>query len=226
GHDPVALLDALIQVVARIVVVVVAAPWAAAETPWPTAETAEAAEWIEGKRRLRIALACVVWKQSPELIGDLSRIRVAEMKNADFGKILSAHVDGTDDLRHLADVGLGIGDDDGVSRFIGGDAGVYRKQRGQILQQLPDLDEPHGNDLSHDPIRPRDPFRIGFTYDWNILGLGFIPFDNGEGAAVMNRRQFVLIEHTVEQVERLVPGQRVVAPDIHSAANGRSRLHI
>src|SRR5438093_13387912 len=148
------------------------------------------------------------------------------MKDADLGEFLRTRVYRLDDFRHLADVGLGFGDNDGVAGLVGSDGGLVRDQRLQVFHQLHHLYKTHWNDLRDDLVSDGNLFRVAALDDGNVLRFGLIAIDNGDGAAIADGSQAVLVQDRVQQIHRLFTAERFVTPDIHLAFHRRARLHV
>ena len=97
--------------------------------------------------RLGVVTRFAARENTAQLGGHIGRIGVFQMEHADFRLRLGAVIHRLDDFGQMPDVGLGVGDHDGVAGFIGDNRRLRRNERRQIRDQLPRLHEPDGNDL-------------------------------------------------------------------------------
>src|ERR1041384_5328236 len=58
------------------------------------------------------------------------------------------------------------------------------------------------------------------------MNFGLITVDDGDSAAIVNGSEAILIENGVERIHGFLLGQRLTAPELDFAANGRAGLDV
>ena len=143
---------------------------------------------------------------------------MGEMEHADLRFALGAAVHGLDDFHQMADVGLGVGDDNGIARFVGDNRGVGGDKGGQILHQLFGLHKPDGNDLGDNFRIIGNLIGIVADLDGNIPGLRIIFVHNVQLAAMADGGQAAFVEDGIQQIHGFHAGHGVAADHTHIIA--------
>src|SRR5439155_1500392 len=127
-------------------------------------------------------------------------------------------IEGPDDLNHSAGVGLRVGQDQRVGAFIGGQRGIVGEQLLKVFDHLRGVGVSNRDDL-------RDHFIAdghgggavgGNGWDHRDISLfGDLAIYDFEYPVVANGRVAVLVQDGVQQLDRLVLVERLIAPDVH-----------
>ena len=120
----------------------------------------------------------------------------------------------------MADVDIGVGDDERVAVLIRGERGGTRDQRRQIARGLGGIDPAQRDDL-HDQLRVHgNLLRIIAGADGDVLLLRFVLGADDQATPLHAGAVAVFIECLVEQLHGLLARDRLRTPHIHGAADG------
>ena len=140
-----------------------------------------------------------------------------QAKNPNLSLGLGAGVDGADDFNEMPDIRLGIGHHDGIACGIRHESGLSRHKNRKVLSELLRLDIADGNDLSYQLFVGGNLSRIIADLNRNISALGGRTLDNSESATVADGCIPVFIKNRVNQVNRLIPIDRLSTQDTNQA---------
>ena len=126
-----------------------------------------------------------------------------------------------DDFGGAMDVRLGVGEQQGVGRFVHADDGGGRQQRREDLGQFDRIQIADGNDLGDDFGVLRKGCGIGADFDCGLsVDIGGI--QNGHRAGILNHAVTEVAEDGPEQLDGLIRGQGLFAADIDGAVHLRA----
>ena len=144
-------------------------------------------------------------------------IGILQRKDPDGGGGGDGGIEGAHDFRHAPDIGLGIGDDEGVAAFVGGHAGLGGHEWFEVLGQLRGIDEADRDDLGDHFVRAGNFVGIAAADDGDVHFAGVLASDHRQGAAVADGGVAVAVEHGVEDLDGFVARERLTAPDVDLA---------
>ena len=130
-------------------------------------------------------------------------------------------VDGLDDFRDAPDVRLRVGEQDGVAAFIRADRRVVGEQRAQVLDELGGFAKTQRQDLRDHLVLARDVLRLPALMHRQVALLRAVAFHDFQNAPVADGHVAFLDEHGVQQIHRVLRGDRLAADHIHRAAHRR-----
>ena len=142
------------------------------------------------------------------------RIREAKRENMNGRGAGNGLIERINDLGHPPDIGFGGRQEQGVGAFIGAHLGVGAEQRLQVGRQLGSVGVTNRDDLCHHLVGLGNLPSVSSLFDGNIPFLSFFPTHDRQRSAIANRRVPVLVEDCVQQVDRFLLVQRLIAPHV------------
>ncbi len=119
------------------------------------------------------------------------------------------------------DAGLPVGEHQGIAALIGGERGVIRQQRFQVLDQLGGIGIADRDDLGHHRVGGRDLRRVGSLVHRQVVFAGLVLVDNLENPLVADDGVAFVRQQGVQQFHGVVGADGLIAPRVDFAFHVR-----